>query len=279
LPDNPFKRVPKANTNTDVRKKRRAMTPEELEKMLHVSRWRPLAEFGRERIKTGKAKGKRRATWKKAPLSFENIDEAADRARELLSTSNPEFMDKLLWEGRQRALIYKTFIYTGLRRKELASLTVGQLSLDTTPAILVLDAADEKNREGNNLPVRDDLAADLREWLADMADRTETQNDRLPCDHPLFHVPACLVKRFDKDLAVAGIPKIDQRGRSLDVHALRTTFGTLLSTSGVAPRTAQQAMRHSKLDLTMNVYTDPALLDVAGAVESLPKLNSTPPSA
>ena len=31
-------------------------------------------------------------------------------------------------------------------------------------------------------------------------------------------------------------------------------------------------MRHSTIDLTMNVYTDPKLLDVAGAVESLPSL-------
>ena len=31
-------------------------------------------------------------------------------------------------------------------------------------------------------------------------------------------------------------------------------------------------MRHSTIDLTMNVYTDPKLLDVAGAVESLPAL-------
>ena len=31
-------------------------------------------------------------------------------------------------------------------------------------------------------------------------------------------------------------------------------------------------MRHSTIDLTMNVYTDPKLLDVAGAVESLPGL-------
>ena len=31
-------------------------------------------------------------------------------------------------------------------------------------------------------------------------------------------------------------------------------------------------MRHSKIDLTMNVYTDPRLLDVQGAVESLPAL-------
>ncbi len=31
-------------------------------------------------------------------------------------------------------------------------------------------------------------------------------------------------------------------------------------------------MRHSRLDVTMNVYTDPTLLDVAGAMEALPEL-------
>jgi hypothetical protein len=31
-------------------------------------------------------------------------------------------------------------------------------------------------------------------------------------------------------------------------------------------------MRHSSIDLTMNVYTDPKLLDVAGAMEALPAL-------
>ena len=53
---------------------------------------------------------------------------------------------------------------------------------------------------------------------------------------------------------------------------MRTTFGTGLSKAGVAPRTAQAAMRHSKIDLTMNVYTDPRLLDVAGAIAALPDL-------
>src|SRR3954470_16348925 len=53
---------------------------------------------------------------------------------------------------------------------------------------------------------------------------------------------------------------------------MRTTFGTLLSRSGAAPRTAQAAMRHSDIKLTMGVYTDPRLLDVRGAVEKLPAL-------
>ena len=32
-------------------------------------------------------------------------------------------------------------------------------------------------------------------------------------------------------------------------------------------------MRHSSLDLTMNVYADPELLDVAGAIDALPELS------
>jgi hypothetical protein len=85
-------------------------------------------------------------------------------------------------------------------------------------------------------------------------------------------VPADLVRAFDRDIAVADIPKRDERGRTLDVHALRHTFGTHLSKGGVAPRTTQAVMRHSVLELTMNTYTDPKLLDVAGALDVFPEL-------
>ncbi|MCE9591738.1 MAG: tyrosine-type recombinase/integrase [Planctomycetes bacterium] len=55
---------------------------------------------------------------------------------------------------------------------------------------------------------------------------------------------------------------------------MRHTFGTHLAKAGVTPRVAMAAMRHSTIDLTMNVYTDPALLDVAGAVEALPSFTA-----
>src|SRR5271157_6066859 len=96
---------------------------------------------------------------------------------------------------------------------------------------------------------------------------------RLPPDTPVFHVPSRLVKILDRDLRLAGIAKRDERDRTLDVHALRTTFRTLLSKGGVAPRTAQAAMRHSDIRLTMGVYTDPKLLDVRGALDALPLLS------
>ena len=88
----------------------------------------------------------------------------------------------------------------------------------------------------------------------------------------MFNVPAGLLRILNRDLQQAGIAKRDERGRTLDIHALRTTFGTLLSKGGVAPRTAQAAMRHSDIRLTMQVYTDPKLLDVRGALDALPAL-------
>jgi integrase len=59
---------------------------------------------------------------------------------------------------------------------------------------------------------------------------------------------------------------------------LRHTFGTHLSKAGVTPRVAMAAMRHSSLELTMNIYTDPALLDVAGAIDVLPSFSTERPS-
>ena len=53
------------------------------------------------------------------------------------------------------------------------------------------------------------------------------------------------------------------------MHALHHTFGTHLSKNGVPPRTAQAATRHSSLDFTMSVYTDPSLLGVAGGMAAL----------
>ena len=93
-----------------------------------------------------------------------------------------------------------------------------------------------------------------------------------PGDSLVFVIPDGLVRISDRDLKLAGIAKRDDRDRTLDIHALRTTFGTLLSKGGVPLRTAQAAIRHSDPSLTANVYTDPRLLEVSGALEALPSL-------
>jgi len=247
-------RIPKADQKADPKRQRRALTEDELRRLLAVAATRPLTDT--RTVRRGKRKG------------------------EAIAELRPGTVARLQTVGRERALIYKTLVLTGLRKNELATLTVGQLDLTPGNSFLQLDAADEKSREGNAVAIRDDLADDLRGWLSDKL--VSMQNAargsggplpmRLSAGTPLFDVPEGLVRILDRDLRAAGIPKRDDRGRTVDVHAMRTTFGTMLSKTGTSPRTAQAAMRHSDIKLTMGVYTDPRLLDVRGAVEKLPAL-------
>ncbi len=295
---NPMKSVAKADEKSDRRRQRRAMTEDELHRLLHVARWRPLAAYGREAVTDNTQAGKR-AGWHYKELGLDDISEAVERARERL-TQRPDFIEQLEHRSRERQLLYKTLLTTGLRKGELASVRLRNLNLEGDRPCIALDAKSEKNRQGNSRPLRVDLAADLREWLTDRATkrRLEAQNaptinldrktklnieaarrtvdrDGLKPGDFLFDVPTGLVKILDRDLQAAGIPKRDDRGRTLDVHALRTTFGTHLSKAGVPLRTAQAAMRHSTPTLTANIYTAPRLLDVHGAIEALPMLSLT----
>ena len=91
-------------------------------------------------------------------------------------------------------------------------------------------------------------------------------------DMKLFDLPSDFIRAFDRDLKAAGIAKTDSQGRTVDLHCLRHTFATMLSQAGVAPRMAQELLRHSDIRLTMNTYTHLQLVDTAGAVEALPSL-------
>ena len=87
---------------------------------------------------------------------------------------------------------------------------------------------------------------------------------------PVFFVPINLVSVLNRDLEAAGIPKTDDEGRTIDVHALRHTTGSYLAKAGVAPRVAQSFMRHSDIRLTLGIYSDPSLLNMAAALDALP---------
>ena len=251
---NPFEAVPKANERTDRRRIRRSMTEGELGKLLEVARRRPLEEA--LMVRKGPRKGER----------YANV--------------RPDVRERLELLGLERALIYKTSVLTGLRKAELTAVTVGRVVLEDDIPRIELNAAEEKNREGSVIPLRGDLAGDLRMWLADRLRRKrkeavlrgEVEPETLAVASTLFEVPTGILRILNRDLKAAGINKKDARGRTLDVHAMRTTLGTLLNKAGVAPRLAQKGMRHSDLKLTMNVYTDPALLDSAAALEALPAL-------
>lgn len=81
---NPLVRIGKADEKADRRRQRRALTEDELRRLLYVARCRPLAQYGRLTVRKPKhAKGtpakRKRDTWKMLPLVAEDLDAATDR--------------------------------------------------------------------------------------------------------------------------------------------------------------------------------------------------------
>lgn len=115
---NPLARFPMLNSGKQ-KNPRRAITPEEFERLLKVAKLRPVADFGREKVELPEQEGKR-TNWTLAPLSYATIEAAYERGKATLSRSQAK-IDQLDATGHERALIYAVLVSTGLRRGELAS--------------------------------------------------------------------------------------------------------------------------------------------------------------
>lgn len=251
---NPLAGMKKASEQADRRHVRRAFTTEELQLLITAAIQRPLANA--MIVQHGENKGK--------PLA-----RVSDEQREWL-----------IGVGYEHAMIYKTLVGTGLRRGELAAVTVGDVNLDSEKPFISLGAAHEKSRRGACIWLSNGLAHDivihLDMKLKALRKHAESNGEPIPCHLPLgiplFDIPVRLSRVLDKDLEFAGIAKRDERGRVVDVHAFRMTFCSNMAAAGIPLQTAQVAMRHSDPKLTANIYTDIDLLDVRGAMNSLPEI-------
>ena len=163
--------------------------------------------------------------------------------------------------GWERKLVYATLIYTGLRKKELASITIGQVFIDAEIPYILLAQKDEKSRRGAALPLHPELAEYLKQWLK--------LKENVSPKEKLFHFPYYLVRDLDRDLKYAGIEKRDVMNRVLDVHALRHTHATLLAKRGVSPTVAGKSMRHGNIKQT-GIYTHLDIEDVAEGINRIP---------
>ena len=67
--------------------------------------------------------------------------------------------------GRARAMLYRVAMETGLRRKELRALTPASFQLEGDELTVAVDAGRSKNRTATLLPIRDELATELRQWF------------------------------------------------------------------------------------------------------------------
>ena len=164
--------------------------------------------------------------------------------------------------GVDRMVAYVVAAYTGFRAKELHSMTPANLALlAETPTASVLHT---KNGKAAENPLSPELARMLLPWV-----------EGKPKDVPLWNGKTWSQqgsKMLQFDLKAAGIPFKDEQGRFFDFHALRCQFATNLAKQGVHVSVAQGLMRHSRPELTSNIYTKIDLGPKAAAVNKLPAI-------
>lgn len=168
--------------------------------------------------------------------------------------------------GRQRTLLYRLAIETGLRWSELRSLTKASFDLDGEYPNVTIKPEDEKAGRGATLNLRAELTEALKEYLTFQ-----------PSDARAF--PMWIDKGADmirRDMEAAGLSVKDEHGKVIDFHALRHTLGSLLAAAGIHPKVAQEIMRHSTIDLTMNMYTHTLLESRKEALDKLPGFQQQP---
>jgi hypothetical protein len=201
-----------------------------------------------------------RRTFERRALTVEEIGRLLDATHSHHQPSCP-------LEGPDRAALYATAIYTGLRVAELASLTRSSFQLGASPMITV-HARSTKNKKTRHQPLPVDIADRLRPWL-------ETRPTTGPVWWGYNWRTGHAAQMLAKDLTAAGIPVETEAGR-VDFHALRTTYGTLLALAGVPIQHAQRLMDHSSPDLTARHYTKLLAGDLAAQVGKMSLPNHKP---
>jgi integrase len=181
-----------------------------------------------------------------------------------------EVRQRLEMIGRGRALCYLFAIHTGLRAGTIRKLRVHHLDLDSREPALYLPAEILKNRRPFTQRLRGDLVAEMKTWVQDTGRQA---NDRV------FDVPSApqVSKVLKKDMAKAGIPWQDEKGRYFDFHSFRKCKGSFLRKAKVDPAVSMRQLGHADIRMTMEVYNDEELLDCQEALEATPKLTITPP--
>ena len=183
------------------------------------------------------------------------LDEQRDRRRVRRSLT-PEEVERLLAvaEKRGRKAWYLTALWAGLRLSELGRLKWGDVDLEQG----TITIRDGKAHRVDRVPMHADLIAELGRIKPALA-------------HPSHKVFATRVTNATrtKDFARARIELVNEEGHHADLHACRTTLGTMLAREGVAPQVAKKILRHSDYRTTLKSYTALDLADTRTAVEAL----------
>jgi integrase len=167
---------------------------------------------------------------------------------------------------RQRYFLYQTALNTGLRAKELASLSGEAFTLKPTGKVRVR-AGYTKNGQEALQPISPEFAKLIKPFLGSRD------------SGPLWpgHWFERAAEMLAVDLEAAEIPVSTPDG-VLDFHALRVTYTTKLVRAGLHPRMVQMLARHSDINLTMKVYTKLGITDTTLSIGAVKPVSVPAPS-
>jgi len=228
----PMMQVAKLNARIDIRRQRRALTDEEVTRLLLAATRGP--------VKCGMP-GTQRA------LLYRLAIETGLRASELGSLTAASFGLRDL----ALASVSVAAAYSKHRRDDIVPLRADFARV--MAEFVAGRAAGDRLFRMPEKPARM-LRADLRRarawWIKETRDRAERRNRR----------------------ASSFLAARDGSGRVVDFHALRHTFITRLARSGVTPAVAKTLARHSTITLTMDHYTHTLIEDERAALDRLPEI-------
>lgn len=140
--------------------------------------------------------------------------------------------------GKERSLIYRLAIISGLRAGELERLTID----DIKPNGIIVRAESAKNRTKDTVAVPAEMIAEIQKFYRD--------NSR---SGKIFKFGSSTARMISIDLKRAGIPRKTADG-FFDFHSLRHQSGSLLIGAGLDLKSVQKHMRHKTMKMTTDTY-------------------------
>ena len=175
----------------------------------------------------------------------------ADQLRQLVTVSG------------ERAIVYLVAASTGIRRGELALLEWRDVFLDVPQPFIAVRSSVAKIDKHVMQPLPSSSPKNCG---------ARSPRDR---SNELVFATAFHAWKFTAGIWLRPASTIrTMQGRFADFHALRTTFGTLLTLASRSQRTVMELMRHSDMKLTAKTYTDANMLPVSETVDLLPDFSA-----
>lgn len=182
-------------------------------------------------------------------------------------------------DGRAHAAAITFAALTGCRRGEVIGLRWADLDLDNNRATIAqsvsdlgaegLDVGDTKAHLAHPIALDDDLVAVLRrhraeqnEWRLQVGPHWIDRDLVFPGPAGDYLRPAALSQQFERLIDSAGVPRIR-------FHDLRHGVGTSMARMPNGAKKAQQQLRHSSVNFTLNNYVHVSTDDLVAGVNEI----------